>query len=54
MHCEIIDHYFNTFFVEIQLKKENQSLGAQTSAPVSHMAWIHHCNPLRTMAKQLK
>ena len=23
MHCEIIDRYFNVFFIEIQLKKEN-------------------------------
>ena len=23
MHCKIIDRYFNAFFVEIQLKKEN-------------------------------
>ena len=23
MHCEIIDHHFNKFFTEIQLKKEN-------------------------------
>ena len=23
MHCEIIDRYFNGFFVQIQLKKEN-------------------------------
>ena len=23
MHCEIIDRYFNVFFVEIQLNKEN-------------------------------
>ena len=23
MHCEIIDHYFNACFVEIQLKKQN-------------------------------
>ena len=23
MHCEIINRYFNVFFVEIQLKKEN-------------------------------
>ena len=23
MHCEIIDPYFNIFFIEIQLKKEN-------------------------------
>ena len=23
MHCEIIDRYFNVFFVEIQLKQEN-------------------------------
>ena len=22
MHCEIIDHYFNIFFVEMQLKKD--------------------------------
>ena len=23
MHCEIIDHYFNVFFVKILLKKDN-------------------------------
>ena len=23
MHCEILDHFFNILFVEIQLKKEN-------------------------------
>ena len=23
MHCEIVDHYFNLFFAEIHLKKEN-------------------------------
>ena len=23
MHCEIVDRYFNVFFVEIQLNKEN-------------------------------
>ena len=23
MHCKIIDRYFNAFFVEMQLKKEN-------------------------------
>ena len=49
MHCEIIDCYFNTFFVETQLKKKTwnvfsrcQSLGTQTSIPVSQTAWIRH------------
>ena len=50
MHREIIDCYFNIFFVEIQLKKENlkvflgcQSLGAQTCISFSQTAWICHC-----------
>ena len=39
MHCEITDHHFNKFFVEMQLKKQNvkRDVGAQTSIPV--------CNP---------
>ena len=41
MHCEIIDRYFNVFFVKIQLKKEN--LDAQTGIPVSQTAWVCHC-----------
>lgn len=23
MHCEVIDHYFKVFFVELQLEKQN-------------------------------
>ena len=35
MHCEIIDHYFNVFFIEVQLKEENLKyfLRAKVSAP---------------------
>ena len=36
MRCKIDDRYFNVFFVEIQLKKENQKngfLGARAWAP---------------------
>ena len=50
MHCEIIDRYFNVFFVEIQLQKENlkkvlfgrQNLGPHTGMPVSQTAYICH------------
>ena len=39
MHREIIYCYFNIFFVEIQLQKENiKSLGAQTGILVSQSA----------------
>ena len=35
IHCEIIDRYFNVFFVEIQLKKDNLKcfLGARVVCP---------------------
>ena len=48
MHFEIIDHYFNIFFVQIQLKEKTsvlfggQSFGAQTGILVSQMALIRH------------
>ena len=38
MHCEITDCYFNVFFVEMQLKKENMKsvfFGARVWAPKS-------------------
>ena len=40
MHCEIIDHNFNIFFVKIQLKKENLSgrVWAPKPVPVSQTA----------------
>ena len=48
MHFDIIDHYFNIFFVQIQLKEKTsvlfggQSFGAQTGILVSQMALIRH------------
>ena len=32
MHCEIVDRYFNVFFVEIQLNKENLKIVFKASA----------------------
>ena len=50
-HCEIIDHYFNIYFVKIQLKKENlksvflvQEFGYSIGILVSPTTWICHCS----------
>ena len=32
MHCEIVDRYFNVFFVEIQLNKENLKIVFKANA----------------------
>ena len=42
MHYEIIDSYFNIFFVEIELKKENLK-NVFRVPEVFQMAWICNC-----------
>ena len=40
MYRDIIDYYFNIFFIEIQLKKENVKSFFGRQSLVSQMAWI--------------
>lgn len=59
MHSEIIDHYFNVFFIDRKpynhmhaaekRKLEKRFLGAQTGITVFQTAWIRNC--LKTSAQ---
>ena len=48
LHCEIIDRYFDAFFVELPKFEKcffgHQNSGAKTGIPVSWTAWISHWN----------